>query len=179
MLENKPQFDKEEVWRQDRDHQLHPWTDFSTFKDEGSMILSQAEGAYVTDSEGKIYLDGIGGLWCVNIGHGNEEMAETLAEQSRRLAFYNTFTDGALKGRRPSLAEAGTLGARTVLLAAPVWAGRPGLIFYAASPVGHPVRHHLAEWPRELVWEVLFTAEPDPTTGQYVEWSTLANMTDP
>jgi len=95
------------------------------------------------------------------------------------LAFYNTFTDGALKGRRPSLAEAGTLGARTVLLAAPVWAGRPGLIFYAASPVGHPVRHHLAEWPRELVWEVLFTAEPDPTTGQYVEWSTLANMTDP
>lgn len=91
MLENKPQFDSEAVWRQDRDHHIHPWTDFATFKDEGSLILAQAEGAYVTDSDGKVYLDGIGGLWCVNIGYGRDEMADALAEQARNMVYYSSF----------------------------------------------------------------------------------------
>ena len=43
--------------------------------------MSNSDGAYVFDSEGNKYLDGIGGLWCVNIGYANEEMAEAIADQ--------------------------------------------------------------------------------------------------
>ena len=60
------------LWRKDRDHFLHPWTHFDSFKRDGSLLIREAEGAYVTDAAGKRYLDGIGGLWCVNIGYGRE-----------------------------------------------------------------------------------------------------------
>jgi adenosylmethionine-8-amino-7-oxononanoate aminotransferase len=45
----------------------------------------------VIDSEGNRYIDGIGGLWCVNIGYANEEMAQAIAEQVRRITYYSTF----------------------------------------------------------------------------------------
>jgi len=86
------QYDTRELWRKDRDHYIHPWTDFSTFKEEGSLVMAESEGAYVYDSDGNRYLDGIGGLWCVNIGYGNEEMAQAIANQVRRIPYYSTFT---------------------------------------------------------------------------------------
>ncbi len=85
-------FDTKELWRKDRDHCIHPWTDFSTFKEEGSLIMAESEGAYVVDSDGRRFIDGIGGLWCVNIGYGREEMAEAIAEQIRQIPYYSTFT---------------------------------------------------------------------------------------
>lgn len=83
----------ESLWRKDRDHFLHPWTHFDSFKEEGSLVIRDARGAYVTDASGKRYLDGIGGLWCVNIGYGREEMARAIAEQVMRLSYSNTFVD--------------------------------------------------------------------------------------
>ena len=53
--------------------------------------MAESEGAYVIDSEGNRYIDGIGGLWCVNIGYANEEMAQAIAEQVRRITYYSTF----------------------------------------------------------------------------------------
>ena len=86
-------FNTDQVWRHDRDHFLHPWTHFDSFKAEGSLVIAEGKGAYVYDSTGKRYLDGIGGLWCVNIGHGNEEMVQAIADQARRLAFFSSFVD--------------------------------------------------------------------------------------
>ena len=85
------QYDTEDLWRKDRDHNIHPWTDFATFKEEGSLVVAESEGCYVYDSEGNRFLDGIGGLWCVNIGYGNEEMAQAIADQARRMTYYSTF----------------------------------------------------------------------------------------
>jgi len=79
------------TWQQDKDHFIHPWTDFSTFKDEGSLVLTDGSGITLTDSEGKQYMDGIGGLWCVNIGYGREEMADAIAEQAKRIPYFSTF----------------------------------------------------------------------------------------
>ncbi len=90
-MATKHKYDTEALWRQDLDHVIHPWTDFSTFKDEGSLIMAESQGVYVYDSEGNRYMDGIGGLWCVNIGYGNEEMAQAIAEQVRRISYYSTF----------------------------------------------------------------------------------------
>ena len=90
-MDLKTKFDTPDLWRKDRDHCIHPWTDFSTFKEKGSDIIAESEGAYVIDSDGGRYLDGIGGLWCVNIGYGRQEMAEAIAEQAKQLCYYSTF----------------------------------------------------------------------------------------
>jgi putrescine aminotransferase len=84
---------KSAVWLKDQSHFLHPWTHFDTFKRDGSLVISKAKGAYITDASGRQYLDGIAGLWCVNIGYGREEMAEAIADQVRTLCYSNTFVD--------------------------------------------------------------------------------------
>ena len=83
--------DAEEIWKKDKDHHIHPWTDFSTFKEKGSLILSGAEGAYVSDADGNTYLDGIGGLWCVNVGYGRKEIAQAMADQAESMVYYSSF----------------------------------------------------------------------------------------
>ena len=90
-MSTKHHYNTEVQWRQDLDHYIHPWTDFSSFSEEGSLIIAESEGAYVIDSQGNRYIDGIGGLWCVNIGYANEEMAQAIAEQVRRITYYSTF----------------------------------------------------------------------------------------
>ena len=84
-------YDTEDLRRKDRDHCIHPWTDFSTFKEEGSLVVAESEGVYVFDSDGTRYMDGIGGLWCVNVGYGNDEIAQAIAEQARRMCYYSSF----------------------------------------------------------------------------------------
>ena len=51
-LKNFPSYDTEDLWRKDRDHFIHPWTDFSSFKEEGSLVIAESEGCYVFDSDG-------------------------------------------------------------------------------------------------------------------------------
>ncbi|MDH3475436.1 MAG: aminotransferase [Rhodospirillales bacterium] len=92
MTRNFAAYDKEDLWRKDRDHYIHPWTDFSVFKQQGSDVMAEAEGIYIYDAEGNQYIDGIGGLWCVNIGYGRNDMAEAIADQVRRIPYYSTFS---------------------------------------------------------------------------------------
>ena len=84
-------YNTDDLRSKDLKHNMHPFTDFSTFKEEGSLIMAESEGAYVYDTEGNKYLDGIAGLWCVNIGYANEEMGEAMAEQTRRIPYYSSF----------------------------------------------------------------------------------------
>src|SRR5271165_3239491 len=81
------------LWQKDRAHFLHPWTHFDTFKRDGSLVIREARGADVWDASGRRYLDGIGGLWCVNIGYGRKEMAQAIADQVLKLSYSNTFVD--------------------------------------------------------------------------------------
>ena len=57
----------------------------------GSRIITRAEGSTIYDGEGNAILDGMAGLWCVNVGYGREELVRTAAEQMQELPFYNTF----------------------------------------------------------------------------------------
>ncbi len=61
-------YDTNDLRDKDRSHYIPPWTDFASFKQEGSLVIAESEGAHVYDSDGKGYIDGIGGLWCVNVG---------------------------------------------------------------------------------------------------------------
>ena len=42
-------YDTKALWEKDRDHNIHPWTDFASFKDEGAVVMSLADGAYGLD----------------------------------------------------------------------------------------------------------------------------------
>ena len=77
--------------RLDRAHHLHPFTDFKALGEEGSRIIERGEGVYIIDSEGNRILDGMAGLWCVNLGYGREELVEAAAAQMRQLPYYNNF----------------------------------------------------------------------------------------
>lgn len=84
-------YDTQSIWQKDKDHFMHPWTDFSEFKERGSMVVAEAEGAYIYDSDGNKFLDGIGGLWCVNVGYGRAEIADAMAEQAKKMCYYSSF----------------------------------------------------------------------------------------
>ena len=80
-------------WRaEDLGHHLHPFTDYKTLAEEGgSRIIVKADGVWLEDSEGNSMLDGMAGLWCVNIGYGRKELAEAAYKQMLELPYYNTF----------------------------------------------------------------------------------------
>jgi putrescine aminotransferase len=81
------------VWRaSDTAHHLHPFTDFRGLAGEGgSRIITKAEGVWLEDSEGQRVLDGMAGLWCVNVGYGRERLAKAAYKQMMELPYYNTF----------------------------------------------------------------------------------------
>ena len=75
----------------DAAHHMHPFTADTELAKKGARIITRASGVTLTDSEGNEILDGMAGLWCVNVGYGREELARVAARQMNELAFYNTF----------------------------------------------------------------------------------------
>ena len=75
----------------DAAHHMHPFTTNDELAAKGARIITRANGVYLQDSEGNEILDGMAGLWCVNIGYGRHELAEVAARQMKELPYYNTF----------------------------------------------------------------------------------------
>jgi len=75
----------------DSRHHLHPFTDYKNLHRKGSRIIVRAEGVYLWDSDGNRILDGMAGLWCVNVGYGRKELAQVAKEQLEQLPYYNSF----------------------------------------------------------------------------------------
>jgi putrescine aminotransferase len=75
----------------DAAHHIHAFSDMKSLNAEGSRVIVRAEGSWIWDSEGNRILDGMSGLWCVNIGHGRKEIAEAVQRQMADFSFYNTF----------------------------------------------------------------------------------------
>ncbi|PKG45457.1 MULTISPECIES: aspartate aminotransferase family protein [unclassified Planococcus (in: firmicutes)] len=69
--------DKENLW-----HQISSYNE-----KKRPMVVEKGEGAWITDHEGNRYLDGMSGLWCVNVGYGRAELADAAAEQMKKLAY--------------------------------------------------------------------------------------------
>jgi len=85
-------YDIAELKRLDVAHHLPAQQDYKLIEDMGgSRIVTHAEGCYIYDGDGNRILDGMAGLWCVNIGYGRDELADVAADQMRELPFYNTF----------------------------------------------------------------------------------------
>jgi putrescine aminotransferase len=75
----------------DSAHFLHPFTDFKGLARKGSRIIERADNIYLWDSDGAKILDAMSGLWCVNVGYGQQALVEAAAKQMQQLPFYNAF----------------------------------------------------------------------------------------
>jgi taurine-pyruvate aminotransferase len=70
--------DRQNLW-----HHISPYNETAS-----PMIVTEANGAWITDHQGNRYLDGMSGLWCVNVGYGRKELAEAAYQQLSTMPFY-------------------------------------------------------------------------------------------
>ena len=74
-------------WREK--DQRYVWHAMSGYDPSTSpMIVEKGDGAWITDTDGNRYLDGMSGLWCVNVGYGREVLARAVYEQLKQMTFY-------------------------------------------------------------------------------------------
>ncbi|MEM9146380.1 MAG: aminotransferase [Pseudomonadota bacterium] len=71
----------------DRRHHLHPWEALGQWRQAERHVIVRGEGIHLIDEQGRRLIDGPGGMWCVQIGYGRQEMADAMAEQVMRLPY--------------------------------------------------------------------------------------------
>jgi putrescine aminotransferase len=69
-------------------HLVHPMADPKVYRDQPPLILVSGAGCWLTDIDGRRYLDTAAGLWNINVGHGRREVKEAIVDQLDRLAYY-------------------------------------------------------------------------------------------
>ena len=68
--------------------QDYVWHSMKPYNPDTTMIAERAEGSWITDHNGKKYLDAMAGLWCVNVGYGRLELAEAACKQLKEMAYF-------------------------------------------------------------------------------------------
>jgi putrescine aminotransferase len=75
----------------DRQFHLHPFTHHNEMHASGTNIIRGGKGCYLIDQHGRKLLDGLAGLWCVNVGYGRDEIADAVHNQMKEMAYYCSF----------------------------------------------------------------------------------------
>ena len=84
--------------------QWHPMTHPNKSVNQPPIIMVKGDGAYVEDIDGNRYVDGLGGLWNVNVGHNRPEVKRAMIEQMDRICYYSSF-DGTTTAPSIELAD--------------------------------------------------------------------------
>ncbi|WP_067738683.1 aspartate aminotransferase family protein [Novosphingobium naphthalenivorans] len=92
----------------DRDHLIHPVASFRGHEKHGARVLASGDGMWLTDIDGKRVLDAFAGLWCVNVGYGQDSVVAAAADQMRRLPYATGYFHFA---NEPAIRLAGELTA--------------------------------------------------------------------
>jgi 4-aminobutyrate--pyruvate transaminase len=77
---------------------VHPYTNLARFRETGPLVIERSKGVFLYDDKGKAYIDGMAGLWCTALGHGNEELIEAAARQMGKLSFAHLFNGRSHEG---------------------------------------------------------------------------------
>jgi L-2,4-diaminobutyrate transaminase len=77
----------------DREHVIHPINEWAKHEARGAKLFVGGKGVELELADGRRVLDGFSGLFNVNVGHGRTEIADAVAEQMRKLAYYPSFWD--------------------------------------------------------------------------------------
>jgi putrescine aminotransferase len=95
-----------EKWQaNDSAHHFHPFTNPNDLLQKPPRIIESAKGVYLTDSDGNQLLDMMAGLWCVNMGYGQQDLIDAAHQQIQQLPYYNAF----FKTSTPPTAELSAL----------------------------------------------------------------------
>ncbi|MCX8515956.1 MAG: aminotransferase [Alphaproteobacteria bacterium] len=81
----------DKLWQGDNQHVIHPWEFMQYAGANRRAMIERGSGIYVYDQDGKKLLDGPAGMWCMALGHGRREIAEVMARQAEKLAYYSPF----------------------------------------------------------------------------------------
>jgi 4-aminobutyrate--pyruvate transaminase len=84
-----------EAARRDVAHSIHPYTNLRLHETQGPLVITEGDGVFVTDENGKSYLEAMSGLWCVSLGFSQPRLAEAAYRQMRKLPSYHTFAHKA------------------------------------------------------------------------------------
>jgi L-2,4-diaminobutyrate transaminase len=108
----------------DRASVLHPATNAHDFAagTASSTIIDSGVGIRIRDIDGRELIDAFAGLYCVNIGYGRTEVAEAIAKQAHKLAYYHAYAGHSTE-------ELIRLSDRLVRMAP----GEPSKVFYGTS----------------------------------------------
>jgi L-2,4-diaminobutyrate transaminase len=90
---SQPGLSQADLKQMDRASVLHPSTNIADFA-AGKLtptIVDTASGVRIRDNEGHELIDGFAGLYCVNIGYGRTEVADAIARQAHKLAYFHTY----------------------------------------------------------------------------------------
>jgi adenosylmethionine-8-amino-7-oxononanoate aminotransferase len=90
---SQPTFDLDAILQLDRAHVIHPITEFRKQEKYGSKIFVGGRGVELTLADGRTLIDGFSGLFNISVGHGRTEIADAVAAQMRKLAYYPSFWD--------------------------------------------------------------------------------------
>ena len=71
----------------DRAHLVHPVSAWRQQEERGPLVLASGHGAWLTDQHGHELLDAFAGLWCVNVGYGQDSVVEAATAQMRKLPY--------------------------------------------------------------------------------------------
>jgi len=118
--------DTKAIQAMDSAHYIHSFTDHGDLATRGARVMTRADDIYVWDSEGKKILDGMSGLWCVNVGYGRKEIADAAYQQMMELPYYNSFF-------QTTNVPAAKLAARLASLAPKVGDRSFDHVFYSSS----------------------------------------------
>ena len=79
------------AFRRDIAHVLHPYTHLKKHQQKGPLIIARGDGIRVFDEDGKSYIDGLAGLWCVSLGFSEKRLVEAARRQLETLPYYHAF----------------------------------------------------------------------------------------
>jgi 4-aminobutyrate--pyruvate transaminase len=74
---------------------IHPYTNLKAHETDGPLVITEGDGVFVRGEDGKMYLEGLAGLWCVSLGFSEKRLAEAAYRQMLKLPFYHTFAHKA------------------------------------------------------------------------------------
>jgi 4-aminobutyrate--pyruvate transaminase len=74
---------------------IHPYTNLKTHQSDGPLVITEGNGVFVRDEDGKEYLEGLAGLWCASLGFSEKRLADAAYKQLLKLPYYHTFAGKA------------------------------------------------------------------------------------
>ena len=129
----------------DRRYSFHPFSNLATHEKVGPhTMMVRGQGVWLEDAQGRRYLDGMAGLWCVNVGYGRTEITDAMSRQAATLPYYHSFS---AMGTEPPAQLAARLIEMAPVPMARVFFGNSGsdandtqvkLVWYYNNALGRP-----------------------------------------